>query len=61
MDVPEVLRSGDHAAIEAWRADEAPARTAVRRPDLLKGAWDDLTERQRQAAQATLDDYMEDE
>ena len=33
--VPEVLRSGDHAAIDAWRQQEALARTKERRPDLL--------------------------
>jgi tRNA (guanine37-N1)-methyltransferase len=33
--VPEVLRSGDHARIAAWRADQARDRTATRRPDLL--------------------------
>jgi tRNA (guanine37-N1)-methyltransferase len=34
-DVPEVLLSGDHAAIARWRADQAARRTAQRRPDLL--------------------------
>jgi len=33
--VPEVLLSGDHAAIEQWRAGQARQRTAERRPDLL--------------------------
>ncbi|HJS48339.1 MAG TPA: tRNA (guanosine(37)-N1)-methyltransferase TrmD [Gemmatimonadales bacterium] len=32
--VPEVLRSGDHAAIAAWRRAEAERLTAERRPDL---------------------------
>lgn len=32
--VPEVLRSGDHAAIDAWRRREALARTRQRRPEL---------------------------
>ncbi len=35
LDVPEVLLSGDHAKIEAWRVEEARKRTAERRPDLL--------------------------
>ena len=35
MDVPEVLLSGDHAAIARWRRSEALRRTQVRRPDLL--------------------------
>jgi tRNA (guanine37-N1)-methyltransferase len=34
--VPEVLMSGNHAEIARWRADQARARTAERRPDLLK-------------------------
>lgn len=34
-DVPEVLRSGDHAAIARWRRREALGRTWRRRPDLL--------------------------
>ena len=33
--VPDVLLSGDHAAIERWRRDEAERRTRERRPDLL--------------------------
>lgn len=32
--VPEVLRGGDHARIEAWREAEAERLTAARRPDL---------------------------
>ena len=32
--VPEVLRGGDHARIEAWREAEAGRLTAERRPDL---------------------------
>ncbi len=35
-EVPEVLRSGHHAAIAAWRRREALRRTALRRPDLLQ-------------------------
>ncbi len=34
-EVPEVLRSGDHARIRRWRRAQALARTAERRPDLL--------------------------
>ncbi len=34
-EVPEVLRSGDHARIARWRREQALARTAARRPDLL--------------------------
>ncbi|HWM75426.1 MAG TPA: tRNA (guanosine(37)-N1)-methyltransferase TrmD, partial [Nocardioides sp.] len=35
LDVPDVLLSGDHARIAAWRRAEAVCRTAERRPDLL--------------------------
>jgi len=35
LEVPEVLRSGDHARIARWRRDQALVRTARRRPDLL--------------------------
>ena len=34
--VPEILLSGDHAAIRAWRRDESLRRTRQRRRDLLK-------------------------
>jgi len=36
MRVPEVLLSGDHAAIEAWRREAAEAKTARNRPDLRR-------------------------
>ena len=35
MAVPDVLLSGDHAAIARWRGREAEAATRERRPDLL--------------------------
>lgn len=34
--VPPVLLSGDHAAIDRWRRDQALRRTALRRPELLR-------------------------
>jgi tRNA (guanine37-N1)-methyltransferase len=34
-EVPEVLRSGNHAAVARWRREQALARTSERRPDLL--------------------------
>jgi tRNA (guanine37-N1)-methyltransferase len=34
-DVPEVLLSGNHAAIARWQRDEALRRTAATRPDLI--------------------------
>lgn len=38
LSVPEVLRSGDHAAIAAWRKRQAESRTRARRPDLIVDA-----------------------
>jgi tRNA (guanine37-N1)-methyltransferase len=38
--VPEVLSSGNHALIEAWRREQAWRRTAQRRPELLREGAD---------------------
>jgi tRNA (guanine37-N1)-methyltransferase len=35
--VPEILLSGNHAAVDAWRHDQAFERTRRNRPDLLTG------------------------
>jgi tRNA (guanine37-N1)-methyltransferase len=35
LEVPEVLRSGDHGRIARWRREQSLLRTARRRPDLL--------------------------
>jgi len=35
LDVPDVLLSGDHARVAAWRREQALRRTRERRPDLL--------------------------
>jgi tRNA (guanine37-N1)-methyltransferase len=32
--IPQVLRSGDHTAVEAWRKSQAETDTRLRRPDL---------------------------
>ena len=45
LAVPEVLLSGDHAAIERWREKEALRATREKRPDLLEAA--ELTPAQR--------------
>jgi tRNA (guanine37-N1)-methyltransferase len=36
--VPEVLRSGDHQRVEAWRDEKRLEKTRERRPDLLPDA-----------------------
>jgi len=38
LRVPDVLRSGNHAAIAKWRAEQAREFTRQRRPDLLGAA-----------------------
>ena len=35
LEVPEVLRSGNHGLVDQWRQDQAQARTEAFRPDLL--------------------------
>ena len=35
-EVPEVLRSGDHARVARWRRAQSLARTVERRPDLIE-------------------------
>jgi tRNA (guanine37-N1)-methyltransferase len=35
LQVPDVLLSGHHARVARWRRDQALARTAARRPDML--------------------------
>ena len=51
--VPDVLLSGDHAAITRWRRQQALGRTATRRPDLLD--QDSLGESDR----ALLNEYWQ--
>jgi tRNA (guanine37-N1)-methyltransferase len=52
--VPEVLLSGDHAAISSWRRKQSLGRTALRRPDLLE--YYELSDTDR----ALLDSYLQE-
>ncbi|NLV58817.1 MAG: tRNA (guanosine(37)-N1)-methyltransferase TrmD [Clostridiales bacterium] len=45
LEVPDVLLSGDHAKISAWRREQSLLMTARLRPDLLHNA--ELTEKER--------------
>lgn len=38
LEVPEILRSGHHANIAAWRREQSLALTAARRPELIEQA-----------------------
>jgi tRNA (guanine37-N1)-methyltransferase len=51
-EVPEILLSGHHAQIAAWRRRESIARTCWRRPDLIARA--PLTEAERKLVDETL-------
>lgn len=53
LRVPEVLLSGDHAAIERWRLMQSLGRTWLRRPELLQRRG--LSERE----QALLDEFIQ--
>ena len=54
LEVPDVLLSGDHGRITAWRHEQSLSRTAQRRPDLRHPAelLDDLEIRLVEAADA---------
>lgn len=45
LEVPEVLRSGDHARIDAWRREQSIRKTARVRPELLAHATLSKSER----------------
>lgn len=45
LEVPEVLRSGDHEKVRAWRALASAEKTRLRRPDLLAATADPKLER----------------
>jgi tRNA (guanine37-N1)-methyltransferase len=53
--VPEVLVSGHHARIAAWRREQAAARTRDRRPDLAGGAAPPAATPDRDGADETHD------
>jgi tRNA (guanine37-N1)-methyltransferase len=56
--VPDILLSGHHAKLEAWRRQQSLARTLARRPDLLVNA--DLTEADREFLAGLAADDAED-
>lgn len=52
LSVPDVLLSGDHAAVDAWRRKSAVERTARWRPDLLAEA--ELSDEERDLARRLM-------
>jgi tRNA (guanine37-N1)-methyltransferase len=61
MSAPDVLLSGDHARIARWRREMAVVNTARKRPDLLRAAWNDLTDDERALVERAGDETTEDE
>ena len=55
--VPEVLLSGDHAAIARWRRKQSLGRTWARRPDLLAGR--ELSEEDRRLLEEYIAEHRE--
>jgi 2-C-methyl-D-erythritol 2,4-cyclodiphosphate synthase len=53
LEVPEVLRSGDHGAIDRWRQQQSQLRTRQRRPDL----FDRWLERLPASQRISLEDW----
>ena len=56
-DVPDVLRSGDHARVARWRQAQALARTLRDRPDLLEARGGLTDDEQRLLADLGVDPY----
>jgi tRNA (guanine37-N1)-methyltransferase len=57
--VPDILLSGHHAKLEAWRRQQSLARTLARRPDLL--AMAELSEADRKYLTSLAQDNTQDE
>lgn len=53
--VPDVLLSGDHARVDAWRRSNSLERTCYWRPDLIASA--DITQAERERASELIEHY----
>ena len=58
MAVPDVLLSGDHAAIAKWKVDQRKQRTQERRPDLWRAYLDRCPRRSRTQRPALNDNFL---
>ncbi|MBR1828509.1 MAG: tRNA (guanosine(37)-N1)-methyltransferase TrmD [Atopobiaceae bacterium] len=58
MEVPQVLLSGDHGAVDVWRRQSSLRRTAELRPDLLDAA--ELTADERRMTDAIRTDASDE-
>jgi tRNA (guanine37-N1)-methyltransferase len=60
QDVPDVLLSGNHHAIDRWRRESALMRTVLKRPDLMEGRELSAEERETLTKwRRTLDGLLE--
>ncbi|MCK5053545.1 MAG: tRNA (guanosine(37)-N1)-methyltransferase TrmD, partial [Anaerolineales bacterium] len=57
-EVPDVLRSGDHARIAGWRKEQSLLRTFLRRPELLDDTR--LTDKEREILEELIRTEEED-
>jgi len=48
LEVPAVLRSGNHAAIDHWRTQQQIERTRIRRPDLYQNWLEETRQNERE-------------
>lgn len=48
LEVPAVLRSGNHAAIDRWRTQQQIERTRIRRPDLYQNWLEETRQNERE-------------
>lgn len=55
--IPEVLLSGNHAAIARWRYEQRLLRTSQVRPDMLEKLWDNLSQKDRAYLEAQLSQH----
>ncbi|MBE6484757.1 MAG: tRNA (guanosine(37)-N1)-methyltransferase TrmD [Actinomycetaceae bacterium] len=54
LEIPGVLTAGDHGAVARWRREQAFARTAARRPDMIRALdASSLNKRERRALAAS--------
>ena len=56
QDVPEVLLSGDHAAIRRWRLKQSLGATWIKRPDMLESM--SLDQEQEQLLEQFKSEYQ---
>jgi len=60
IEVPEVLRSGDHARIRRWRLKQALGKTWRKRPDLLLARAGRLTPDEAREQAELLNEFLQE-